>query len=79
MKSSETSPSRRVRNLSSKVSRAGGLFTPFYTTKDTGTGLGLAYCRRAVEVHGGTITVKSVVDEGTSFTISIPRSDGENQ
>ncbi len=50
----------------------GNLFTPFYTTKETGTGLGLAYCRQAVEAHGGTIAVKSVVDEGTIFTISIP-------
>ncbi|UCD44290.1 MAG: GAF domain-containing protein [Candidatus Bathyarchaeota archaeon] len=48
------------------------LFKPFYTTKVSGLGLGLAYCKRAVEAHGGTIRVASTVGEGTTFTIFIP-------
>lgn len=48
------------------------IFKPFYSTKPKGYELGLAYCKRAVEVHGGKITVKSEVCKGTSFNISIP-------
>ncbi len=47
------------------------LFKPFYTTKPGGIGLGLAYCKRAVEAHGGTISVESKIDEGTTFTITL--------
>jgi signal transduction histidine kinase len=39
----------------------------------SGTGLGLAITRRAVEVHGGSITVESEVGEGTTFTLILPR------
>jgi signal transduction histidine kinase len=49
------------------------LFEPFSTTKDEGWGLGLPYCKRVVEAHGGRITVESRVGEGTTFTIIIPR------
>jgi len=52
-----------------------GLFTPFHTTKAGGLGLGLAFCKRAVEAHGGTITVESKVNRGTTFTIIIPMTD----
>jgi len=48
------------------------LFKPFHTTKPQGLGLGLAYCKQAVEAHEGTITVESKMGEGTTFTVTIP-------
>jgi PAS domain S-box-containing protein len=52
------------------------LFTAFYRCSNTGklpgTGLGLAIVKEAVELHGGTISVSSLVGEGTTFTVSIP-------
>ncbi|OEF98921.1 hypothetical protein BHF71_03075 [Vulcanibacillus modesticaldus] len=48
------------------------LGTPFFTTKEDGTGLGIATCYRIVEGMGGTITVESKVSEGTTFTIKLP-------
>jgi signal transduction histidine kinase len=49
------------------------VFEPFYTTKSKGTGLGLAYCRRGVEAHGGSITFDSLEGEGTTFKVRLPR------
>ena len=48
------------------------IFEPYYSTKETGTGLGLAIVKKAIDDHHGTITVKSKVGEGTTFTITIP-------
>jgi two-component system NtrC family sensor kinase len=49
------------------------IFDPFYTTKGTtGTGLGLSVTYGIVEQHGGTITVESSVDVGTTFMIRLP-------
>jgi two-component system sensor histidine kinase HydH len=48
------------------------IFTPFYTTKSRGIGLGLAVTNRVVEAHGGTITVRSTPSVGTSFTVTVP-------
>ena len=48
------------------------VFEPYYSTKETGTGLGLAIVKKAIEDHHGTITVKSKVGEGTTFTITLP-------
>jgi signal transduction histidine kinase len=50
----------------------GSIFTPFYTKKSRGIGLGLAVTRRIVESHGGTITVESTPSVGSSFTVSLP-------
>jgi signal transduction histidine kinase len=48
------------------------VFEPYYSTKETGTGLGLAIVKKAIDDHQGTITVKSKVGEGTTFTITLP-------
>ena len=48
------------------------IFTPFYTTKDEGTGLGLVITRAIILAHGGKIQAESSPGEGTSFTITLP-------
>ncbi len=48
------------------------IFTPLFTTKAQGMGFGLAICKRIVEAHGGTITVKTALNKGTIFTIALP-------
>jgi len=48
------------------------VFEPYYSTKETGTGLGLAIVKKAIDDHDGTISVKSKVGEGTTFTITLP-------
>ncbi|MBI2505339.1 MAG: PAS domain S-box protein [Candidatus Latescibacteria bacterium] len=50
------------------------LFTPFFTTKEDGTGLGLVTSKKIVEAHGGLIQVESEPGKGTCFTISIPHN-----
>ncbi|NRA04237.1 MAG: GAF domain-containing protein [Myxococcales bacterium] len=47
-------------------------FVPFYTRKDSGTGLGLALCERIVQAHGGTISIRSRANEGTAISIRLP-------
>ncbi|MFW6081677.1 MAG: ATP-binding protein [Desulfosalsimonas sp.] len=48
------------------------LFEPFYTTKASGTGLGLPLVMSTIKNHGGTIRVKSGAGEGTVFSLFIP-------
>lgn len=65
------------------------IFDPFYSTKEAGTGLGLALVQRIVEDHGGRVLVDSVMDEGTSVSVILPirqpeketeeRVEGENR
>ena len=49
------------------------IFDPLFTTRQVGTGLGLPSCKNIVEKHGGTIEVKSRIDEGTTFVIKLPK------
>ncbi len=48
------------------------LFTPFYTSKARGTGLGLSNVKRIVEAHGGQVSVKSSPGRGASFRVRLP-------
>src|SRR5262245_22071690 len=48
------------------------IFSPFFTTSKGGTGLGLPAVRRIARVHGGSVEVKSVVGEGSTFAIRLP-------
>lgn len=48
------------------------IFDPYFSTKKTGTGLGLPTVRRVVEEHGGTLTFTSEVGKGTQFTMRWP-------
>lgn len=50
------------------------LFRPFVTTKTTGTGLGLALCRKIVEAHRGSIEITSDPGRGTTVSLAFPRT-----
>ncbi len=47
---------------------------PFFTTKETGTGLGLSVCFTIIDAHKGNINVESTVGVGTTFTVTLPLS-----
>ena len=51
---------------------AARIFEPFVTTRSQGTGLGLAQCRRVVELHGGEISVRDHPEGGAIFEVIIP-------
>lgn len=55
------------------------IFNPFFTTKSSGIGLGLAITHRIVEMHGGEIEVRSHEGVGTTFTIKLPLERAEVQ
>lgn len=48
------------------------IFQPFFTTREKGSGLGLALTRQIIEQHGGELTLESVVGKGTSVCFSLP-------
>ena len=48
------------------------VFEPYFSTKSTGTGLGLPIARRNVELNGGTIEVESGKGQGTTVRVRLP-------
>jgi PAS domain S-box-containing protein len=50
------------------------IFTPFFTTKDKGTGLGLAMVRKVADAHRGTVTLGTPPGGGAQFTLTLPLS-----
>jgi two-component system nitrogen regulation sensor histidine kinase NtrY len=50
------------------------IFTPYYTSKQNGIGLGLAIVQSVVSDHGGTISVRSEPGQGTTFLIELPQN-----
>ena len=51
------------------------LFTPFFTTKAEGMGLGLSLCRTVVEQHGGHLMFEANAPQGTIFRFTLPVQD----
>jgi two-component system sensor histidine kinase DctS len=51
---------------------AAQLFTPFFTTKEEGMGLGLSLCRTVIEQHGGFLGFEALVPQGTMFRFTLP-------
>ena len=52
------------------------IFNPFFTTKEKGTGLGLAVSLKILNDHNGELLVSSQVGEGSVFTVRLPRQPG---
>jgi signal transduction histidine kinase len=48
------------------------IFKMYYTTKPEGTGIGLALVRRVVDLHHGSIEIRSTVGQGTSVIVRLP-------
>jgi signal transduction histidine kinase len=55
------------------------VFEPYFSTKETGTGLGLAIVKKAIDDHGGTISVQSEQGSGTTFIITLPTESKDEQ
>ncbi|MFQ5329670.1 MAG: ATP-binding protein [Thermodesulfobacteriota bacterium] len=55
------------------------IFDPFYSTRESGTGLGLALVHRVVESHGGSIKVSSSQGEGSTFTLTLPLAEARRE
>jgi len=48
------------------------IFLPFFTTKPSGTGLGMAIVKKIVDLHGGDVSVESAPGRGTRVRVSLP-------
>ena len=49
------------------------IFVPFFTTKTSGSGIGLSLCKQIMTLHEGSINVKSEVGKGSSFILTFPK------
>jgi len=54
---------------------AGQALAPFFTTRPTGTGLGLPIVQRIAEAHGGRVTIEGVPGAGTTVTLVLPEEE----
>ena len=62
------------------------IFEPFFTTKGgqtshsrcSGAGVGLAFCKKVIDAHDGSISVESTIAEGSTFTITLPKPQSSN-
>jgi signal transduction histidine kinase len=54
--------------------KLGKVFQPFFTTKESGTGLGLSMTRKILDLHEGRITAESGPGGGATFTVFLPKS-----
>ncbi|PTL82726.1 HAMP domain-containing sensor histidine kinase [Vitiosangium sp. GDMCC 1.1324] len=50
------------------------IFEPFFSTKEDGTGLGLAVCQQILKAHGGELSCQSESGQGTTFFVRLPRA-----
>lgn len=55
------------------------IFDPFFSTKKTGSGLGLSVSYNIIKSHKGQIRAESIVGKGTTFTISLPKKEGREE
>jgi nitrogen fixation/metabolism regulation signal transduction histidine kinase len=63
----------RVIDNGSGISNPDNLFVPFYTTKEKGQGIGLAFCRNIIEQHGGSLSLHNRADkQGAEAVIELP-------
>lgn len=53
------------------------IFTPFFTTKNTGMGMGLSICRNTIEARGGSLTGRNHPDGGALFEIRLPKEQAD--
>ena len=69
-----------IRDEGSGIADPENLFIPFYTTKATGSGIGLFLCRHVAEAHGGSVRVKNRDDRsGCAAVLRLPRNAGRQQ
>ena len=68
----DTGPGIATDDLSKLFKKFGKLDSSYKKIKESGTGLGLYITKQIVDLHDGKIEVKSVVDQGTTFIVSLP-------
>jgi signal transduction histidine kinase len=66
-----------VRDHGSGIKEPERIFEPFYTTKGTGMGMGLAICRSIVEAHNGRLWAEPADPAGSELKFCLPMNSGE--